>query len=618
MNSAAIIPAAVAIMSFACALAGVPLAKRLAFRCDATDVPGPGHPHNRPTAKLGGLAILSAFMLPLIVTESLPLWIGLCATAMLVLGIVDDLWILAPRKKLALQILIVGVFAFTARGLGPTLWPWLFAFVTVFWLITTTNAFNLIDGLDGLACGIGIVACGTLFVAASYQRDREDALLAMALGAALLGFLTYNFHPASIFMGDAGALPVGFLLGVLSLRVAGIAKNSAVTAYAFPLFLMLVPLLDVSTVTVTRLATGRPISQRGTDHSHHRLLGLGLSHRYTVIFFWAISLMSGFYAFGTTMMPHAYLVVTLPVAGIAFAPYTLFLMDLTFDRKSPGATYSSVPRLARMILSLGYWLRLADLLLDLSLAVTSYFLIFLLWTNFRITDEMIGHLLHGLPWVLVASCSAFFISGIYRGMWRYMGFADVVRYGYAATVAGVLVIVASAWGFVPLTLASGILFSILLFDLLFATRLAFQLIRKVILAVAIPDRRILVVGAARTGEAVARECETARTRTRLVGFVDDDVFKHGKRLGGIRVLGSLDAVSEIYASTPFDEIVIAVREISESRVAFLREFAHGKQLRIYRYSSELDDLAVVEGAERNGRNHGEAIRTRGGLAPHAL
>jgi FlaA1/EpsC-like NDP-sugar epimerase len=117
---------------------------------------------------------------------------------------------------------------------------------------------------------------------------------------------------------------------------------------------------------------------------------------------------------------------------------------------------------------------------------------------------------------------------------------------------------------------------------------------------------------------VARECETARTRTRLVGFVDDDVFKHGRRLGGIRVLGSLDAVSQIYASTPFDEIVIAVREISESRVAFLREFAHGKQLRIYRYSPELDDLAVVESAERNGRNHGEAIRTRGGLAPHAL
>src|SRR5579864_1031240 len=102
MNSAAIMLVAVAIMSFVCALPGVPLAKRLAFRCDATDVPGPGHPHNRPTAQLGGLAILAAFMLPLIVIESLPLWIGLCATAMLVLGIVDDLWILAPRKKLAL------------------------------------------------------------------------------------------------------------------------------------------------------------------------------------------------------------------------------------------------------------------------------------------------------------------------------------------------------------------------------------------------------------------------------------------------------------------------------------------------------------------------------------
>jgi UDP-GlcNAc:undecaprenyl-phosphate/decaprenyl-phosphate GlcNAc-1-phosphate transferase len=593
----------VGLTSFSLAAGLVPVAKRIAMACDVTDKPGPGHPHARVTAKLGGAAIIAGFGLPLLVVGRLPFWMGLCTVAMSAVGIADDAWVLLPRTKLVLQLLIVTIFAVTFHHLGYELRPWLIALITVFWLTTTTNSFNLIDGLDGLACGIGIIACVATLIAAILEGNRERALQAVALGAALLGFLPYNLHPATIFMGDGGSLPVGFLLGLLSFQVGDAVRNSSILAtYVLPLFVVLVPLLDAGTVIITRLATGRPISARGLDHFHHRLLALGLSCAGAVLFCWALAITSAMYSVAASIMARAYLVLTLPMVCLALAPFALFLIDLAFEVNSPGAIYGRAHGIARMILSVGYRLRLVEVMLDLFLAAASYFAVFLLWTNFRADDGTTEYLLKGLPWVLAASCLAFYATRIYRGMWHYVGIADVVRFGTGAAAASLLVMLLSAVKLVPFQPAEIVLFGIMLFDFLLATRVSLRLIRRAIGGLAPTEWRILLVGAHPRWEDIVHECmrRTGR-RTKAVGFVDDDIFMHGRLIGGVGVLGPIDAIEKIYSSTRFDELVITDERLRQDRLVSLLEFAQRQQLRLCNYSVQLEELVGDRALERSAR-----------------
>ena len=587
-----ILYASVALMAFGLSFACVPLAKLIALQYGVTDQPGLGHPHKQVTAKLGGVAILAGFIISLVLFGSLPLWMGLCTGTMLAVGIADDIWALTPWTKLVLQFLIAATFTISSRYLGLTFWLWFAAVVTVFWLVATTNAFNLIDGLDGLACSIGIIACTAVFAASILDGNRGRALQAAALGAALLGFLPYNLHPATIFMGDGGSLPIGFLLGVLSFQVDAAARNSSIlAAYVLPLFVVLIPLLDAGTVTVARISTGRAVSARGLDHLHHRLLALGLSPRAAVLFCCAIALVSALYATMAGAMPRAYLVLTVPMALLALAPFALFLIDLAFEVNSPGATYGRVHGLARMILSFGYRLRLVEVLLDMFLAVASYFAIFLLWTNFRVSEEMLGPLLRGVPWILGASCVAFYFTHIYRGTWHYVGLADVLRFGIASLIASLIVTALAVLNLVPLQPAAVIIFGIVLFDLLLATRVSFRLFEKAIAAFAPAEWRILMVGAHPAWEAIVNECsrQTGR-RTKAVGFVDNDLFLHSMMIGGVRVLGAVEAIEKIYGSTPFDELVITNRQLGRDQLLVLRQFAYQHRLRLCNYSAQFEEL----------------------------
>jgi len=587
-----ILYASVALIAFGLSFACVPLAKRIALQYGVTDQPGPGHPHKQVTAKLGGVAILAGFIISLVLFGSLPLCMGLCTGTMLAVGIADDIWALTPWTKLVLQFLIAATFIISSRYFGLTFWPWFAAVVTVFWLVATTNAFNLIDGLDGLACSLGIIACTAVFAASILDGNRGRAVQAAALGAALLGFLPYNLHPATIFMGDGGSLPIGFLLGVLSFQVDAAARNSSILgAYLLPLFVVLVPLLDAGTVTVARISTGRAVSARGLDHLHHRLLSLGLSHRAAVLFCCVIAFVGALYATTAGAMPHAYLVLTVPMALLALAPFAVFLIDLAFEVNSPGVTYGRVHGLARMLLNLGYRLRLVEVLLDMFLAVASYFAVFLLWNNFRVSEEMLRSVLKGVPWILGATCFAFYFTHIYRGTWHYVGLADVVRFGAGSAVAAILTVVVSVANLVPFKPAAVIIFGVVLFDLLLATRVSFRLFQKAIAAFAPAEWRILMVGAHPAWEAIVNECSrrTGR-RTKAVGFVDDDLFLHSMRIGGVRVLGAIEGIEKIYGSIPFDEVVITNRQLGRDQLLVLRQFAYQHRLRLCNYSAQFEEL----------------------------
>jgi UDP-GlcNAc:undecaprenyl-phosphate GlcNAc-1-phosphate transferase len=262
--------------------------------------------HAVAVPRVGGIAIVLSYIitfgialaLPFTYTEhlhrSLPeiLPLTLVGSVVFLTGVLDDLIGLAAWQKL-MGILGASVLAYFAgihvdvhllRGLPQ--WPWLGFAITVLWLVGCTNAFNLIDGMDGLAAGVGFVAAVTMLVAALTQSNLPLALATMPLAGCLLGFLRYNFNGASVFLGDSGSLLIGFMLGCYGALWS--EKSVTLVALTVPLLAVSIPLIDVVLSILRRFLRNRPIFQADRGHIHHRLLDLGLSPRKAVLTMYGI------------------------------------------------------------------------------------------------------------------------------------------------------------------------------------------------------------------------------------------------------------------------------------------------------------------------------------------
>ena len=421
------------------------------------------------------------------------------------------------------------------------------------------------DGLDGLAAGIGIAAAAAIVTIGYVHASIAVTAPSLALAGALAGFLLYNFPPASIMMGDAGALPIGFMLGVLALDGGHIATNTRLTIWVFPVLVMMVPLLDTAIVTVTRLATGNTISRRGLDHAHDRLLSLGLTNLRAAAATWMVAALAGVCAVAANLIPHGQVVAAIPFLALAAAVIALFMIDLTFDANPPGVAHGYVQGIARYILSLGYKRRLAEVTMDVALISAAYFGAHLLRLDFQLKSGVVESIFRSLPWVMLVTYPAFALAGVYRGIWRYAGLADGIRFAWGALLAGLFMLCGSR--ILPIGLSGSILllYIMLLFNLLTASRMSFQVLRKFISGLATVNDRILVVGASEAGAAAANFISRTRSLSaRLIGFVDEDGFKHGKLVHGEQVLGAPDDIERIHARVPFTEILVADNKIAAS------------------------------------------------------
>lgn len=583
------------LLAFVLAAISMPLMKLLARRYETMALPCAESRHREPTPLLGGAGIIAATLVALALARALPAWILIGTLGLLVVGLIDDAIVLLPRWKFLMQVAAISVmmgFGPPHTGLAP--WPLVSEGLAMFWFLSAVNAVNLIDGLDGLAGGIGIIAALASAAAGIVHGDEILTRQGVVIAGALGGFLLYNRHPATIFMGDCGALPLGLLLGAVSLHAGGLSASSRLSRYAVPILILLVPLLDTAIVSVSRLATGRSVSRRGLDHSHHRLLALGLSEQRAVTVCWSIAALAASVAVFLSMMPHAYVVATLPFVAVLFAVLGLFVIDLTFDVRAPGLAYGYLHGLARFILSFGYKRRLAEAALDVLVITAAYFGSFLIRRDFTMDDGLIAVLLLGLPWVVAATFGAFLLAGIYRGIWRYAGFSDVFRFAAGATLAGIFVLAASK--LVPIALSGSVvvLFVILLFNMVVASRLSFRVLRKGIALLALPGERVLIVGAGEVAEAAARYMTSGRNQNmRLVGFVDDDSFKLGKVLHGYRVLGTLDDLYKAYAETKFEQILITVESLTQERLGLIWAFASEHHLPVRRFSIRVNDMGLA-------------------------
>lgn len=300
---------AISIGSFFITLLLTPLVRNAFLKHNLVDEPdGARKLHQRPVPRIGGIPIAIAYVTPYVVLAlasesgselfaSMPLIVSLILSAGIVFltGLLDDVIGLAPWQKLAGQLLgSLGAYAAGVRISSLGGYPvaeWLSLPLTLVWLVMCANAFNLIDGLDGLASGMGLFATLTTFLAALLHGNETLALVTLPLAGALLGFLRYNFNPASVFLGDSGSLLIGFLLG--SYGVIWSQKSATLVGMTAPFMAVAIPLLDVCLSIARRWLRGKPIFSADRGHIHHRLLDLGMPHRRVVLILYAVC---GFYA----------------------------------------------------------------------------------------------------------------------------------------------------------------------------------------------------------------------------------------------------------------------------------------------------------------------------------
>jgi UDP-GlcNAc:undecaprenyl-phosphate GlcNAc-1-phosphate transferase len=583
--------AAMPLIAFALAALTMPLAKAIARRLGILSAPYTEAQHKERTPLMGGAAIIAASLAAMAIGGVLPLWMLMGTAALFVVGLVDDAHVLRARWKLMAQIAVV----LMVLAIGPRMrlapWPLVNAGLTGFFLLSTINAFNLIDGLDGLAAGVGIIVAAGVAAISILHGDARTASQALIIAGALAGFLIYNLHPASIFMGDSGALPLGLLLGAMALHAGNLAGNSRLPRYVVPILIMLVPLLDTAIVSVSRMATGTPLSRRGLDHSHHRLLSLGLSDRRAVALVWSLGALTAVCAVILTRLPHQYLLATLPMIVAGFGVIGLFMIDLTFDVNSPGVAYDNLRGPARFILTFSYKRRLAEAALDLALIPAAYFGAFLVRLDFKINDPLMASFISSLPLVMMATYASFLIAGIYRGIWRYASVSDVIRFANGSVLAGIFVVLTSLVFPFELSGSIAVLYVILLLNLLVASRMSFRALRRGVGLLALPDERVLIVGAGELAESAARYLSSYRgQRLKLVGFVDDDSFRQGKLVHGRRVLGTLADLERIFETRPFSQVLVAAEAIAVERMDQLRKFAGAHRLSVRRFTIRLNEV----------------------------
>lgn len=295
------------IASCVMALLLTPLVKKFAFLVGAVDAPDHRKVHTRIMPRLGGLAIFLAFVgAYFIISPALEgahsdaaLGLLLGGTVIVITGALDDRFQLSPKWKLLGQIIaasIVVSFGLTIDlvniPFGETNLPigWLSIPITIIWIVGVSNAINLIDGLDGLSAGVSGIATTTILILALMMPNVTVVLLSVILLGSIVGFMFYNFHPAKIFMGDSGALFLGFALATLS--ILGF-KQAAVVSLLIPIMILGVPLSDTFFAIMRRYVNKLPISAPDKSHLHHCLLQLGFSHRTSVLIIYGIALVFG-------------------------------------------------------------------------------------------------------------------------------------------------------------------------------------------------------------------------------------------------------------------------------------------------------------------------------------
>jgi UDP-GlcNAc:undecaprenyl-phosphate GlcNAc-1-phosphate transferase len=532
--------------------------------------------HDRPTPTFGGVGIFAGFAagtgLALAVTAVHgrgELWgiLGGCAL-LFGAGVLDDIRHLPPLAKLVTQLgaaAIVVAAGLRVEVIGNNV---LATVVALVWLVGITNAFNLLDNMDGLAASLATIACAYFATdAATEHPNRAVLVLSLALGCACLGFLPLNLRPggrATVFMGDSGSQVLGFALASFALSSSWKVAGTTLATTLLPLLVLAIPILDTTLVTVVRLLERRPVSQGGKDHASHRLVYYGLSEAKAV---GLLSLLA--VAIGATGLAYNVLgdprvtVVGVLVTVVLLVQFASLLTDL--EERSRRGTPERVPSVLRAL-----WQprRLVEVLVDFGLMCGSFLVSYALLTDGLGGTGQRDVFLQSLPIVLALRYVSFVAAGIYRRIWRFAGAHDLVAIAGASAASGLaaLGVVSLLWPLNGFDWKVFPLDAVLCAVLVAGSRLVLRLRPAAGSQRADgPRRRVLVVGAGRSGRSLARELREDGT-VRVVGFLDDNPGVRRRRVHGVVVLGALDEIETALANAAPDEVLVTIPNAPQERL----------------------------------------------------
>jgi UDP-GlcNAc:undecaprenyl-phosphate/decaprenyl-phosphate GlcNAc-1-phosphate transferase len=415
---------------FFISLALVPLARRLAFRTNIVARPRNDRWHRGTVPLLGGVAMaggifLGALLLNVAPAIAVPLT---AAMAMFVVGLVDDALALKPTTKLIAQIAMAATMLYFGYRLNWLESRLLDSVLTMVWIVGLTNAFNLLDNMDGLCAGIALIVSlmliGGLIGGAASERAGPEITFLSLLAGSVAGFLVFNFPPASIFMGDSGALLLGFSLATLTLGQEGVrgSRSDVVSIIAGPSFVLLIPIFDTTLVTVSRILSGRSPAMGGRDHSSHRLVAIGLSERTAVLVLYALAAIGGI--IGITLRQASDGVSLAVGAGflLAMCGFAVYLSRVH--------VYEDLPDSARVTPLWGdfmYKQRVVEVLVDAGLTALAYYGVNQWYFDPEAYLGNAENFYRALPLVVAGQLVAFFIVGLYRNAWHYSSSRDIGR-----------------------------------------------------------------------------------------------------------------------------------------------------------------------------------------------
>jgi UDP-GlcNAc:undecaprenyl-phosphate/decaprenyl-phosphate GlcNAc-1-phosphate transferase len=565
--------------------------------------------HSRPTALMGGIAIYLAFVIGCFIfapglSRAYPILIA--ATLLFGAGAVDDIRQLKPYVKLVMQVVAASIVVFSGLLLPGTAWTsWepVNYFLTIFWLVTITNAINLLDNMDGLAAGISLIACAFLAITFLANGQAAEAALPLILAGAVAGFLWFNFNPASIFMGDCGSMFIGFALsGIALLSDFGRARN-LVSVLATPVLILTIPIFDTLVVAVTRKLSGRPVSQGGRDHTSHRLVALGMSERRATLLLYLFAALSGALALTVRQMGIWVALALIACFALSVLFIGLYLGKVGVYEEGPNSNWwAASGTLVDPFGNFSHRRRIVEILLDTVLVALAYYSAYLLRFDGDMPGAQIAIFISTLPPLVAIQILSFLIGGVYKGIWRYTGVNELVRLAGSVFVGSAIswVAVSFFYKFHGPSRAVFILNGVLLFIFVGASRISFRLIGALIAGQRQPapdSMPVLIYGAGDRGEILI--CELLNNpdyRYQPVGFIDDDAQKTGKLLRGYRIFSS-DDLRELVNSHGVNEVLVSSSKVPESRLDHLRNMGVGlKRLKI-----DLEGMTAM-GASAGGEN----------------
>jgi UDP-GlcNAc:undecaprenyl-phosphate GlcNAc-1-phosphate transferase len=568
----------------ACSVAGGAVVRRLAAASGAVVPPRADRWHSEPTPTMGGMAIASATIAGFMALVARPDLVGapvdwlpvpLAALAMFVVGVFDDRLQLSPLAKLVSSLAIGAFLVFALAGVEPDgAMPWLFTLVAIVWFGGICHAMNLLDNMDGLAAGVGLIAAGFLAFLMPGYLGATVVVLLTSLAGALLGFLYWNRSRARLFMGDCGSLFIGGLLASASLVPVYNAPLAFISPLVIVALILVVPVFDTAFVLVLRRLAGRNATRGGTDHLSHRLVSLGFSERSAVRILYLLGIVGG--GCGWLLMWSRGIEPMLPLVAV-FA-VLLVLMGIylarvpAYDAEDFIALQKS--SFAPFLKDLAFRWHAGQVMLDMILITVCYYAAYRLRFEGEDLDNFLQYFMSSLPIVLGCKLAALYASGLYQRSWDTFGLRDLTAVARGVAI-GSLLSVSAAFYLYREVGASRVVFvldAILLAMAIVATRVSFRMMNLVASTRSKRSRRVLVYGAGNFGCLLVREmrANTAWNMNPVV-FIDDDVAKVHRWIVGVPVRGSLDGLETALRQYSIDEVILSSRAINGSVEARIRE-----------------------------------------------